>query len=345
MRMIACLLGAWLGVLVPASVTAAEVKTLFEAEVEVRGTDEAARNAAFRDALKMVLRRLVRRESLGDPGARAMLAEAPRYVRQFEPVASPGGEAAPSRLRVAFAGPALLQALKARDIPAWGTQRPEVLVWLVAEENGQRQWAMDAEPEVLSLLEQAASEHGLPLRLPNLDETDRRALGVDAVANGADEAIRAASARHGSATILAGRLLRKSENRWETAWRFYQGEELRIWNEKAASLPEAVRAGLSGAYDTLAMRGLLTEATESSVLEVEIAEVRGSAVFQRARHILESLDGARAVELVRVTPDAATFRLELPGGQEALSRQTAATGELTPVEGGAETAPRYRLAR
>jgi predicted DNA-binding transcriptional regulator YafY len=44
------------------------------------------------------------------------------------------------------------------------------------------------------------------------------------------------------------------------------------------------------------------------------------------------------VEPVRIAPDAATFRLELPGGQDALSRQVGATGELVPAEGGA-----YRL--
>lgn len=338
MRTIAYLLGLWLGVLAPVIVAAGEVNSLFAAEVEIRGTDDAARNAAFRDALKIVLKRLVRRESLADPGARALLVEAPRYVRQFEPAPSAGGESAPARLRVTFAGPALLQALEARDIPAWGPQRPDVLVWLVMEENGQRQWAVDASPGVAALLEQAAGERGLPLRLPNLDAADRQSLSTDAVAGGMEEAIRTASARHGAPAILAGFLLRKAENIWETTWRLYHGDESRVWNEKAASLPEAIHAGFGGAYDALAVRNLPTE-EESAVLEVEITDVRTPADFQRIRRILQSLDGARKVELVRITPDAATFRLDLPGGQDSFARRAGAKNELAPVEGGA-----YRLA-
>jgi hypothetical protein len=338
MRIIICLLGLWLGVSAPLLLAAGEVRSLFEVEVEARGEDEAARNAAFRDAMKTVLKRLVRRESLDAPGARALLVEAPRYVRQFAPAPS-AGASAPARLRVAFAGPALLQALGARGIPAWGAQRPDVLVWLVVDENAQRRWAVDAAPDVAALLEQAAGERGLPLRLPNLDEADRRALSVDDVAGGADEAIRAASTRHGDAAILSGYLTHKAENVWEAAWRFDRDGETRHWNEKAATLPQALRGGFAGAYDALASLYLSAETAESAVLEVEIVDLRGAADFQRARRILQSLDGARGVEPVRLAPDAATFRLELPGGQEALSRRFAARGELTPAEGGA-----YRLA-
>jgi len=337
MRLIVYLLALWLGVLAPESVAAGEVKSLFTAEVELRGADDAARNAAFRDALKIVLRRLVRRESLDDPGARALLVEAPRYVRQFEPAPSAGGEPAAGRLRVAFAGPAVLQALEARDIPAWGPQRPDVVVWLATEENGQRLWAADALPGIATLLEQAAGQRGLPLRLPNLDAADRQSLSVDAVAGGNEAAIRAASTRHGAPAILAGFLSRKAENLWETAWRLYHGEESRVWNEKAASLPEAINAGFGGAYDALALRDLPAE-EESAVLEVDIIDVRGPADFQRARRNLQSLEGARNVEPVRITPDTATFRLELPGGQDALSQQVGAIGELVPAEGGS-----YRL--
>lgn len=338
MRLLVYLLALWLGALAPATVAAGEVKSLFVAEVDVRGTDDAARNAAFHDALKTVLRRLVRRESLSDPALRALLVEAPRYVRQFEPAPSAGSETAPPRLRVTFAGAALLQALETRDIPAWGPQRPDVLVWLVMEDNGQRQWMVDAAPEVTALLQRAAGDRGLPLRLPNLDAADRQTLGVDAVAGGSEEAIRDASGRHDAPAILAGRLLRKAENLWETTWHLYHGEESRVWNEKAASLPEAINAGFGGVYDALALRDMPVEEAESSVVEVEIVDVRGAADFQRARRSLQSLDGARNVEPVRITLDAATFRLELPGGQDALSRQVGVKSELAPAEGGA-----YRL--
>lgn len=340
MRLIVYLLALWLIMLAPNLATAAEVKALFSAEIDVRGPDDAARDAAFRDALKMVLRRLVRREALNDPGLRALVIDAPRYVRQFEPAPSAGGESAPARLRVTFAGSALLQALEARNIPAWGPERPEVLVWLVTEENGQRQWAVDAAPEIGALLERAAGERGLPLRLPAMDATDLQSLGTDAVAGGREATIRAASARYGDAAILAGHLSRKAESVWETTWRFYHGGESRAWNEKAAALPAAINAGLGGAYDALALREVPAEVAESSVIEVELVDVREAADFQRARQVLQSLDGARNVEPVRITPDAATFRLELPGGQDALSRQAGAKGELVPVDGGA-----YRLAR
>jgi hypothetical protein len=342
MRLIVCSLGLWISLLLPILVTAAEVKSLFVTDVDIRGPDDAARDAAFRDALKMVLRRLVRREALNDPGVRALLIDAPRYVRQFEPAPSAGDESAPARLRVTFAGSSLLQALEARNIPAWGPQRPEVLVWLVTEENGQRQWVVDAVPEGRTLLEGAAGERGLPLRLPGMDPADRQSLGTDAVAAGREEPIRAASARYGDVAILAGHLTRKAENVWETTWRFYHGDESRAWNEKAAALPAAISAGFAGAYDALALRDMSgeEEAAARSVVEVEILDVREAADFQRARQVLQSLDGARNVEPMRMTPDAVTFRLELPGGQDALSRLVGVKGELAPAEGGA-----YRLAR
>lgn len=340
MRPILLLLALWLGILAPLPIPAGEVKSLFIAEVENRGSDEAARNTAFREALKSVVKRLVRRESLNDPGVRALLAEAPRYVRQFEPAPVPAGEPAGTRLRVIFAGAALLQALEARDIPAWGPERPEVLVWLVAEDSNQRRWAVDVLPEAAALLEQAAADKGLPLRLPNLDGADRQSLSPDAVAGGGEETIRAASGRYGTPAILAGHLSRKADNLWETAWRLYQGEDARVWNEKASSLLQAIGAGFAGAYDALA---LADEAAEEEggvlVVEVTITEIRAPGEFRHARRILQYLPGARNVEPVSVTPDAATFRLEVPGGQGALARHAETTGELIPA--GDKT---YRLA-
>jgi hypothetical protein len=338
MRSLLILLALWMVGLVPLPVAADEVRSLFVAEVESRGADEAARNAAFRDALKTVLRRLVHRESLDDPGVRALLVEAPRYVRQFEPVPSAAGESPGTRLRVAFAGAALLQALEARGIPAWGPERPLLLVWLVADDNSQRRWAADVLPEAAALMEQAAADKGLPLRLPGLDGADRQALSPDAVAGGAGDNLRSASARYGAAAILAGHLSRKSETVWETAWHLYHGDDSRVWNDRGSSLQQALGAGFAGAYDALVLADDTPEEA-SRVLEVTITEIRAPGEFRRARRLLQSLAGARNVEPVGVTADSATFRLEAPGGQDALARHAESTGELIPA--GDET---YRLA-
>ena len=334
-----CLFGA------PAN--GAEIRTLYQAEVVTSGTDEGARNQDIRRALQLVLGRIVSPAALASRPAGAILDKAVNYVLSYEYESRPASDSSSAKtelLRVNFDQPRLTDALRQKGINVWGEQRPEILLWLAVGDEQRREWFLpEAMPEIDRQLKLAAEQKGLPYALPLLDLTDQQNLSVEDVWSGADERIRAASARYEAADALAGRISKSAENGWEAVWRLYQPSAAPAsWQGRYGSLAEAMQAGFAGAYAKLSER-YIPKVTGETRLQLRVTGISSLADVSKVANYLGSLSLIKSVEWLRVEPSQAVFRLVARGDRTAVEQAFALGKMLQPAEDEGFSGMNYQL--
>lgn len=214
--MMCCLL--WL------PVTASEVANIYLADVSA---DQPQREWQ-RAALAQVLNRVSGESGILErPAIRAELGRAAGYVKQFEAVRHADG----NRIRVLLDAERINQLLIAEQIPVWGAHRPNMLIWLVQQSDGQRQFIRDPEDPVLQPLKQVLSDYALPLTLPLYDIDDLLSLNETDVWAGFWTQIQQASQRYRPDEVIILMLEQRTssvEEPWRLNWqRQQQGRTLR----------------------------------------------------------------------------------------------------------------------
>jgi len=244
-----------LGCLLSTTGFATEVPGLYETEVIANSQSEPDRLTAVQSALSRVLKRVLAGDNIEqDPIVKTVLANAQQYVKQSQFSLSETGIGANKNartLRVLFDEVALLNGLKASKLKVWEETRPETLLWLVVEDNGQRSFFR---PESMYDLNNAvtkmAKQAGLPLLMPLQDLEEQRQIAVNDVLSAYPQRLLSVSERYGVVSILAGRVV-KSGNCWTADWAFYFDNRVAQTEASCADLSEVISIGLQTAYERL----------------------------------------------------------------------------------------------
>lgn len=200
---------------------AAEVQGLYKATVTVTSRDsERERQQGFSVAMRQMLIRLTgRQDTSGNPQISRALASPQPYVdtwayRSLGTEVSPEGAPVEQiALEVSFFQTGIERLLNEAGIAIWPQLRPDTLLWIVIQDElGERFLVGTAEDpgssDVLAPLIEFAELRGLPLLSPLMDFADLRALRPEQVWNFDIAALRSASQRYQSDSILALRIFR-----------------------------------------------------------------------------------------------------------------------------------------
>src|SRR4051812_36885056 len=166
----------WLLTALPGVVHAAAVDWLYDVDVPVADQSADVRNAAFKAALLMVVKRISGLADVPPNSAVTAAVNAPqRYYSQYRyrtednpvPGAQPGKTLL---LSVRFADSAIQKLITEAGLPQWSANRPTTLAWIAVTDGTTRAvlGASDPNPLVTSLRARAR-ERGLPLVLPMMD--------------------------------------------------------------------------------------------------------------------------------------------------------------------------------
>ena len=314
---------------------AAEIRTLYQAEVVATGKDEVARDQDIRRGLQLVLGRVISPDALASRAAAGILDQSMDYVLAYEYVRKPAPDDASAKtgvLRISFDQTRLGQVLRKNGIRVWSEQRPEILVWLaVGDPQGHELFRPEVMPEIDRELRQAAAQWGLPVALPMLDLTDQQNLSVEDLWSGKEERIQAAASRYETAVVLAGQLARSAENIWEAQWRLYRPDAKPAnWQGQFPSLAEAMQAGWGGTYGKLA-EAYIPKTQKATQLELKVTGMSSLADVSRVANYLGSLSLVKTVEWLRVEPTQAVFKLVIRGNRSALQQAFALGKVLRPA--------------
>lgn len=309
---------AWLFALLLVSVTthAARVDDLFQVEVTAGGRDARSRDAALGEALGQVLVRITgSTESLSKSTLKPLFKNPSRFAQQYRfreiPAETPG-QAEHLRLWVQFDGVALAREVREAGLPYWGSERPDVLLWLAIDDRGRRYLVSDnSGGSVARSLSQSAYRRGLPLTLPLMDLEDQRAVQFTDVWGGFVGALESASQRYRPQVILVGKLGRSgASGGWRGSWDLLGAGGQQSWTSHAANLEAAVEQGIGEASEWLALQYAVV-ATGEVVRSLLVEGVQGLEDYARVSKYLASLTPVEQVQVARVNGREVEFSLNL----------------------------------
>jgi hypothetical protein len=322
------------------AIFAAEVPSLYETEIIAKSQSPDDKNSAFKDALTIVLKRIVAgNDILNDRIVRTALADAPRYVKQYQySLVESGVQAGNSdnnarNMRVLFDEQSLLSLMKTGNIKIWGETRPETLLWLVVEENGQRSFFKpETMPEVDVAVKKLAKQTGIPLLLPLMDLDEQRQISVNDVLSAYPQNLLAASDRYGVVSILAGRVV-KSSGCWKSDWAFYFDQRIEQWTKSCGTLNDAVLTSLQGVYSKLSnYYAVKPAAIEMNVVTLKISGILGTEDRERITHYLKSLSMVKSVNWLPGDAGIDRYKVSFEGDRAALEQVLGLGRVLNPLD-------------
>lgn len=332
----------------PRLLPAVEVTGLYEAEVPVVDQRAAARGEAARAALAEVLAKVT-----GDadaprrPAVQSLLQRAEQWLQRYQYRVAPGG--AGQIFVASFDRQAINQRIYEAGLPVWGSNRPQILLWLAVEDGGARALVGgEQRPEVQALVADQARRHGLPVILPLLDSQEQSAPSLSEVWGQFVEPVQWASERYQSDAVLLGRIYSIGPNRWRGRWTLRHAGSTRSWEGGEGGVADVIAAGLNEVMGHFAKRYALTLAPGAGdTATLVVSEVAKLQDYARVSRYLSSLDAVSAVAVDGVEGDTLVLRLQIRGDVQGLTRLLALGKVLAPSQegalAGADNALRYQL--
>lgn len=306
------------------------VADMYEATIPAKSQARPDRDEAIRAALAQVLVRVSGRTQIAEsddfPRIKAALVNATNYAQQFrfrenpqltDPVTGAPGQ----ELWVKFDSVVVNKLLRENNIPVWDKTRPATLVWLVSDEHAHRDIiSQDTAGMVRAALDQQSHNRGLPLRLPQMDLTDRNAVQINEVWANNEMAVRRASQRYPSDAILVGRLLLLPTGQWNANWSLYHEGHRTDWTTTAVPLATAVSLGIDNTAEALSQRYAQLVQGDETVVLIEIKDIHNLTDFNRTVKYLRALSQVKTVSPQQVAASEVVFRITTQGGRLGLAR-------------------------
>jgi len=309
------------------SVRAAVVQNLYEVRVAV--ADQAEADQAFATAFKQVILKVAGLESaLEHPVLQEAAEKARQYAAQYGFV----GQEPNLWLEVSFVPGAIDRLLTQAEQPAWGDNRPAVVVWLAVEQNNRRELlgADGGSTSLVGQLEQRATERGLPLVIPLMDLQDTSRVSSADVWGLFLDTVREASHRYAHDAVLVGRVYRSGEGLWSGRWQLSVKGEVVSDSASAGSAAEVLRVIVDRVTEHLAQR--YTQAGEllAGDVLIEVVDVASLKDYATLSQYLGSLRPVGRAQPVLVEGNRIRYRLSLVGGLEQLQEYLALERRLRP---------------
>ncbi|HUR41848.1 MAG TPA: DUF2066 domain-containing protein [Verrucomicrobiae bacterium] len=316
MRLPACLAAvALLAAALPA--VAVPVRGLYDASVAVPDQGPAAREAALRRALALVLLKVTGQR---DVSTISIADRASVLLQGYGYENAPSGQGL--RLRAQFDPRAVDAALRAQGLPVWGANRLGTLAWIALRDDGQPRALLDATGVAAraATAPAVAEARGLPFTFPELDAAERKRVRFDDTWSGNYAGIEAASRRYNADQILVGRVGREN-GRWLGRWTLLQQNgSIEDWVGAYETLELALAAGIDELADRQAQRFATQTGGTARELKLAIAGVDTLDAYAGVLNYVKGLNSVRAVQVDGARAGELTLRVQVEGDPEMLGR-------------------------
>lgn len=342
---------------------AAERVELYSAKVEVSSQQSADRSVAFREALKHVLIKVTGDEAnLTNDDVVGLLDRADRYVLTFSYQNNPryqqaldldgnsedegsasieqGASVEPSQpqtifpyvLSVAFEERALLNELRALELPIWGALRPSILTWAVLQNEGDRVLLSESSHESSDVLLSQAADNGLAMFLPAGDLEDQSNVSLNELWGLFPDAVSEASSRYPHDLVLLSRVYEAPEA-LELKWTLLLGREHVVGRAQDVSYQSLWRTMQLDIVKILAERYAVTYDPELDGDEtvISVSRVRSFLDYAKLVDHLNLLSSVEAVGVRSVQQDKVELGLKLRSSVASFNQQVELAGLLEPV--------------
>ncbi len=310
---------------------ATQVSGLFESQRLVADQLPESRVRAVQSGLAEVLLKVSgRKASLDAEQVKAVLAQAEQYLAQYSYHENPLGETGKGqaggdqaallkyRLKMNFDSASLMQILNRAQLPVWGSNRPNVMVWLVIE-GASRRFIVNSEsnPLLSELLENATKRRGVPITLPLMDLQDEQLISVSDIWGQFGDRITAASVRYSPDTVLSGRFYRDAKGLWQARWLLQTGKKRESINLKAEQLGLLFTKSANALAESLAAKyAVVAKPGKSGEYAFSVKGVESVGDYAQLNQYLGSLQVVQRVEITRMEGNTIGYRVALNGNSD-----------------------------
>jgi hypothetical protein len=314
---------------------------IYNATAEVASRSDADREAGLRAALRAVLVKASGDAQLAqDPALIPIVARASSMVvrhgyRDSTATAADGTVQPRVLLDAEFDAEAVDGALRELGRALWPRERPTVLVWLVIDNNGNKQIASASQQSALLPLLSAAQQRGLPLMLPRMDGTDVNRINPVTLWDAPAATVIGASQRYGVNAILVARL-QKLANRWSARYTLIDGRESEQWQADDALAAGVLAKAVHGSVDRLARRYAVDNSGPAlGAVQIWIEGIASSADYAAVMRYLGRQAALRDVAPVAAQAGRMQVSMQVDVGVQRLQQLLALDRQLVlePVAG------------
>lgn len=235
------------------------------------------------------------------------------------------------------------QAVQEMQQPVWGDTRPATLIWLISQNDGDRQLVSDnmiignADPAISSAVQAQQHHRGISLQFPLMDLEDNLALSLSDVSGRFYGPISAASKRYGVEHFVVANLQQNSAEKWSLAWQLVQSNAV---SQRSRVL---TTDNLSGEKSSL-VSSMVSKIADYYARQYAIKENQG-AKFSQVIHIhgihslaqltqlnkaLANLFAVASFQVTAVQDSQVTVNININGGLTSFENGLSAQPNLQP---------------
>tara|TARA_R110002074_G_scaffold152936_1_gene307569 strand:+ start:131740 stop:132819 length:1080 start_codon:yes stop_codon:yes gene_type:complete len=309
---------------------AVQINDLYSATVAVDDQSLPARNTAINVAFKKMLQKVSGRASvLANTSISTALLNVGSYVDQFQ-YKKTADDYSGYWLTVSFQKAAIDKFMQQHEVPVWGSNRPDILLWLAVEDGDSRYVLDEDRAGLLSLFKKKAADTGLAVTVPLFDLKDHASVGFGDVWGGRSDKIWQASQRYGAKQVLFGRLQKETANTWRLNWNLINAQGSYNELSQPATLESVLQMGLASVSERLANIYAPRGTVVKNQVIVEVNGVKDLAQFVRVTEYLSSLDKVDQLEWLQVAGSKVVLELSVSGDVNVLKSIIALNTVLLP---------------
>ena len=332
--------------LISMPVSAVVIDQLYEAEIPVQDQTRKTRHQVFKKAFQQTLIRVVGSSSvLGNPLIDDARNKVLKFVSQFRyheipvtdrvpvtPLNQPEEAPYTNILWIKFDAQAINTLLRNSQLPVWGKQRPETLVWIAVRDGGHRYILKQTDKSpIKDEIEKAAKLRGLPIRWPEYDELDQERLSFLDLWGGFWDNILIVSHRYQAESVLAGRYL-WAGGQWQVQWDLLTDTHKENWQIDTPELDLLSSVGIDKATDTVSVKyALLLKESGGGNFYIDIHGIDSVDSYARAMSYLQGLQPVKDLNASEVGSQGVRFKINAQGNVDDLKRKIALGNFLQPV--------------
>lgn len=330
------LMAGWMSVFAGFA-NAVEVTNLYQTTVEVPDRSRQSLRHGSQEALAEVVIRVS-----GDSAAleaydiTQAMAHPDRYIEQYSyerSVKTNPETQLPEpvyKLKVAFNPRSVRQLIRHAGLPIWASNRAEVLVWLVVEDDGGRRLVnSDTAPDLVAQLSKEAARRGLPIAYPINDLQDQLAVSTGDVWGMFMDPIAKASQRYNPGALLVGKVYPPGPDGVVGAWT-YQMDETQEFIETQGVTPADVMAqAINFSADKLAEKyAVVLGEGDADYVWLSVEGVENLRDFALLTEYLDELVAVKQANMDRLQDAETRFRVYLESDLENLKQLFKLDGKL-----------------
>jgi hypothetical protein len=296
---------------------------------------QQAINAAFS---QLLIRISGNSQILQNADIQHALPNVSNYIEQYTYVQTPlsgqnadgNPQATQLTLQVGFDQQQIRQLLQNAKQSIWGRDRPTVLMWaaLVVGPT-QNLLGLTTQDPTVALLQQLATQRGLPLLWPNITAAGSTWL-ADVLQPNLDN-IKQASQSYNANTIVILHLTNNTTS-WDAQATLLMDNQSTSWHFTANDAATVLQQTMNAITDTMAQHYMVSDEEAKSNITLTITHIETLEDFIKVQTYLKQLNPVRNAELLQLQAESAQFEIVYDGSESDLLSAIKLDHKLVPMQ-------------